>query len=82
MTSNDDTIFEFFRWCNNTGRLPGLIVILCLIALHIVGICWILTVGLAHGFEFDCEHTTYSGQWNLSYLRNVSRYCSDGDDLK
>jgi hypothetical protein len=26
----------------------------------------------------DCNQITYSENWTLSYLRNISRICSDG----
>jgi hypothetical protein len=30
--------------------------------------------------KIDCNTTTYSSDWNLSYLRNVTRFCSNGGE--
>jgi hypothetical protein len=47
-----------------------------LVTVFVFIIAAIALTQMSHGFT--CENTTYSNEWNLTYLRNITSYCSDG----
>ena len=49
-----------------------------MIPLGIMIATMIVIVLIGYVYAIDCEHTTYSEDWNLTYLRNITALCSNG----
>jgi hypothetical protein len=59
-----------------TVRLPTWYWVLVTVFVFIIAA--IALTQMSHGLV--CSNTTYSNEWNLTYLRNVTSFCSDGGD--